>query len=79
MQIYQTKQYSTFQEALSALQAEPIFQANTPKSAAFAVAGPVIKNKCEMTNLSWTIDGHYLTKKYGVRCGPNSSLQYSLL
>lgn len=46
---------------------QPEFQANVPKAAAFAVAGPVADNKCDMTNLSWTIDGNYLTKKHGIR------------
>lgn len=74
LQIYPTKDYSTFQDALHALTREPGFADNVPRSAAFAVAGPVVRNRCEMTNLSWTIDGRYLTQKYGVRCLPSPKI-----
>ena len=44
-----------------------MFQANIPRAAAFACAGPVAQNKCEMTNLSWIIDGDYLSYTHGIR------------
>ena len=46
---------------------EESFKHNTPGAAAFACAGPVLDNKCVMTNLSWVIDGQSLTIKYGIR------------
>lgn len=54
-------------ESILSLSGQPEFQANIPRAAAFAVAGPVADNRCDMTNLSWTIDGNYLTEKHGVR------------
>ena len=39
-----------------------------PQSAALAVAGPVVDNRCKMTNLSWLIDGHDLSRRRGVLC-----------
>lgn len=67
VQTYETKDYPTFQDALSALCTFKEFQAYLPQSVALAVAGPVKNNVCEMTNLSWIIDGNHLTHKYGVR------------
>lgn len=46
---------------------QEVFQANLPRAAAFACAGPVANNKCEMTNLSWVIDGDYLSEAHGIR------------
>ena len=68
LQTFQTKDYPTFPDAVNALTHLPGFHENSPRSAAFAVAGPVSANRCEMTNLSWVIDGVALTQKYGVRC-----------
>ena len=66
-QTYQTAEYPAFQDALNALCTFPEFQSWLPQSVALAVAGPVKDNVCEMTNLSWIIDGNHLTQKYGVR------------
>eukprot|EP00891_Asterochloris_glomerata_P007788 jgi/Astpho2/7788/e_gw1.00117.63.1_t len=65
--IYPTKDYRQFDDALDELAQEDIFRENTPGAAAFACAGPVLDNRCVMTNLSWVIDGDALTKKYGIR------------
>ena len=67
VQTFPTKDYSTFPDAVTALTKLPGFHERSPKSAAFAVAGPVANNRCEMTNLAWVIDGAALSKKYGVR------------
>jgi len=67
MQIFPTRDYATFPDALHAVSQEEIFQSNTPSAAAFACAGPVTNNKCEMTNLDWTIDGEYLSATHGIR------------
>lgn len=57
----------TFDDALDALGSEDAFKIDTPGAAAFACAGPVLDNKCVMTNLEWIIDGQSLTVKYGIR------------
>lgn len=67
LQIYPTKDYTAFDDALDALASEDAFRIDTPGAAAFACAGPVLDNKCVMTNLEWIIDGHALTVKYGIR------------
>ena len=67
LQIYPTKDYRQFDDALDELAQEDMFRENTPGAAAFACAGPVLDNRCVMTNLSWVIDGDALTKKYGIR------------
>ena len=74
MQTFPTKDYPTFPDAVNALTKLPGFHERSPKSAAFAVAGPVANNRCEMTNLAWVIDGAALSKKYGVRCALRSLL-----
>lgn len=66
-QIYPTKEFATFPEALAEVARQDVFQANLPSAAAFACAGPVAKSKCEMTNLSWVIDGPYLSHTHGIR------------
>lgn len=68
MQIYPTKDYLSVEHALDAMALEEAFQNNVPGAAAFACAGPVLDNRCSMTNLSWVIDGQSLTFKYGIRC-----------
>ena len=68
-QIYPTKDYLSVEHALDSMATEEAFQGNVPGAAAFACAGPVLDNKCVMTNLSWVIDGQSLTVKYGIRYG----------
>jgi glucokinase len=36
-----------------------------PVSACFGIAGPVVDNQAQMTNLNWFIDGRQLKKKFG--------------
>jgi hypothetical protein len=69
-QTYPTREFATFPEALHALARQPAFEAHTPRAAAFGVAGPVADNCCHMTNLSWVIDGDYLTTAHGIRSAP---------
>lgn len=38
-----------------------------PQHACFGVAGPVINNQAQMTNLNWSIDGRQLAKKFSFR------------
>lgn len=68
LQIFPCKDFPTFPDALAEVARQEVFQANLPKAAAFAVAGPVANNRCEMTNLSWVIDGDYLSNTHGIRC-----------
>ena len=67
-QIFPTKDFATFPDALAEVARQDVFQANIPSAAAFACAGPVSNSKCEMTNLSWIIDGPYLSHTHGIRC-----------
>ena len=64
---------------MDALASEPAFKKDTPGAAAFACAGPVLDNKCVMTNLEWVIDGASLTTQYGIRYGLSDSLSSSTL
>lgn len=66
LQIYPTKDYPSFEDALDALYSEEVVRAHPPRSAALACAGPVIDNRCQMTNLSWLIDGHELTARRNI-------------
>ena len=68
----------TFEDALDALASEDAFKIDTPGAAAFACAGPVLDNKCVMTNLEWIIDGQSLTVKYGIRYAHLITLQVSV-
>ena len=74
LQIYPTKEFSTFPDALMEVARQDVFQANLPSAAAFACAGPVARSKCEMTNLSWVIDGPYLSHTHGIRWTPTPVL-----
>ncbi|ELS01556.1 glucokinase [Xenococcus sp. PCC 7305] len=38
----------------------------TPESACFAIAGPVIDNNCRLTNLSWDLSGNRLEKELNI-------------
>ena len=67
LQIFPCREFPTFPDALAEVARQEVFQANLPKAAAFACAGPVAHNKCEMTNLSWVIDGDYLSEAHGIR------------
>ena len=67
VQIFPTREFATFPDALQAVAQQEIFQANTPSAAAFACAGPIAGNRCDMTNLDWTIDGDYLSRTHGIR------------
>lgn len=38
-----------------------------PQAACIAVAGPVTNDVCQMTNLSWVVDGKQLASAFGMR------------
>lgn len=67
-QFLPTKDYATFMDALGALLADKALASQKPQSAAFACAGPVVKGRCEMTNLGWTVDAAEVEKVYDIKC-----------
>lgn len=68
VQFLPTKDYATFMDALGALLADKALAQQKPQSAAFACAGPVVKGRCEMTNLGWTVDAAEVEKVYDIKC-----------
>lgn len=38
------------------------------QAAALAIAGAVVGNRCDMTNLQWVVDGDQLQATHGFRC-----------
>ena len=63
-QTYQTADYSTFNSVLRVFLKEPEVP-EAISAACIAVAGPVSKNACIMTNLSWLIDGAEISGHFG--------------
>ena len=65
VQTYPTKDFATFEEALSALSEEEAWQDSMPESAALACAGPgkalwdCSCAACECLNCSWSNAQHY--------------------
>eukprot|EP00873_Tetraselmis_striata_P042252 jgi/Tetstr1/462516/TSEL_007505.t1 len=65
--IYPTKDFDTFATVLQQVQMD---SEDIPISAAcFAVAGPVVDQVCNMTNLGWVIDKGALEKQFGYQVG----------
>jgi len=63
-QRFESKSYKTFDSLLT----EFFGKCEKPIDAAcFAVAGPVLQNKAEVTNLHWAIDAVQLAEVFGVR------------
>lgn len=63
-QRYESASYRTFDALLND------FFARCPKpidAACFAVAGPVLENRAEVTNLKWAIDALSLSEEFGIR------------
>ena len=58
---FQNRAYSCFQDVLTAFLAD---QENRPEYACFGVAGPVRQNQCQMTNLSWGLNGSQLANQF---------------
>jgi glucokinase len=67
LQTFGTKEYPTFQEALRAFLKMSGRRAHSINSCALACAGPVVDNKCAMTNLRWVIDGAAIASEFGFR------------
>lgn len=69
LQIYATADFPQFGQALAAFLKIPEVAASEPQSAAIAVAGPVARGRCVMTNLGWVIDAGEVQAEFGFRCG----------
>lgn len=65
--IYPTKDFPTFASVLQELESET--EGVEISTACFAVAGPVVDQVCNMTNLGWIIDKAALEKQFGYRVG----------
>ena len=74
LQIYPTKDFPTFDAALRQFLADAGVTNSDVYSCCIACAGPVINNKCVMTNLQWTVDGAAITKGHGFRTAVRTSL-----
>jgi glucokinase len=59
-----TREFATFDALLDAFLAEARVK---PDRAVFGIAGPVIANRVETTNLPWTLDGEALGDRLGAR------------
>ncbi|MEO8341715.1 MAG: glucokinase, partial [Nitrospirota bacterium] len=56
-------------EERNAAESEPERPAEKPQNidaACFGIAGPVIQNRCQTTNLPWVIDGATLAKQFNI-------------
>ena len=67
-QIYPTKDYEHFDDALKEFLLLEEVASNPPKAAAFACAGPVKNNRCTFTNLKWVVDKKEVEKEFGIVC-----------
>lgn len=59
--IFSSQEYSAFDDVLDNF----IASGDKIDSACFGIAGPVVDQRCQMTNLSWLIDGAKLAGKLG--------------
>lgn len=67
MQTFGTDEYPSFEEAMRVFLKQAGEQSENISSCCLAVAGPVVDNKCAMTNLKWVVDGRALTQEFGFR------------
>ena len=63
---YGTGDHPTFESCVEDLYEDSGVDASEVTAACFAVAGPVADDRCDMTNLSWVVDGPALAKKFGI-------------
>lgn len=62
-QTYASADYTQFNDLLSAfLKSEIALDA-----ACFGIAGPIVKQRCQTTNLPWIIDAKELSRKFGIK------------
>ena len=60
---YPSANFATFDAVVARFRAEGEFQAD---AACFAIAGPVVENRVQATNLPWDIDGRVISERFGV-------------
>ena len=63
---YGTSDHPTFESCVSDLYADSGVDLGGVSAACFAVAGPVAENRCDMTNLSWVVDGPALEAMFDI-------------
>ena len=63
---YGTADHATFESVVREVYKESGVDEGSVDAACFAVAGPVADDKCNMTNLSWVIDGRALESTFGI-------------
>lgn len=65
---FYSRDYASFDDILSEFLQPP--DAESPplpiQAAAFGVAGPVIRNRCQTTNLPWVVDGTLLAERFAL-------------
>jgi glucokinase len=64
--VYGTSGHPTFESVITDLFADAGVDAGSVSAACFAVAGPVANDRCQMTNISWIIDGAALQKSFDI-------------
>ena len=64
--VYGTSGHPTFESVITDLFADAGVDAGSVSAACFAVAGPVADDRCQMTNISWIIDGAALQKSFEI-------------
>ena len=64
--VYGTSGHPTFESVITDLFADANVHAGSVSAACFAVAGPVADDRCQMTNVSWIIDGAALQKSFDI-------------
>ncbi|KAK3265756.1 hypothetical protein CYMTET_25612 [Cymbomonas tetramitiformis] len=64
--IFPAADFETFPEAFTAFIEATGYDGDIA-AAAFAVAGPVADNRCQMTNISWVVDGSELENTFDVK------------
>jgi len=62
-QTYASAEYPQFNDILAAFLQTDI----TIESACFGIAGPIVDQRCQTTNLPWIIDAQELAEKFGTR------------
>jgi Glucokinase len=67
VQTFGTDEYPSFDEALRVFLKQAGDRSKSISSCCLAVAGPVVDNKCVMTNLKWVVDGRAVTQEFGFR------------
>jgi glucokinase len=64
-QRYQCADYNTFDDIVDEFLRDHAELRAAIDSASLAVAGPVVKGRCTVTNLPWTVDIHHLRERFG--------------